>query len=158
MITADLIRLVDDVELITPGRWSISGRQPVELRTSGWRRRRRPAIATGELVIDEDPWRSTLCLVVTPLDPELADAALTISAILTTADSTGAWLLHGTSVRADESIPVTIDVRYRGVYRQRSHATAWLTIRSTVPALDGRGRGDELFGHLNADAPGEEIE
>ena len=154
MITADLIRLLDNVELLSPGRWTITGRQPVELRTSGWRRRRSPAIATGELLIDDDPWRSTLCVVVTPLDPELADAALTINATLTTADSTGGWLLHGTAVRADEATPVTIDVRYRGVYRHGRRATAWLTVRSTVPALDGRGRGDELFGHLNADAPG----
>ena len=153
MITTDLIRLLDDVELPTPGRWTITGSQPVELCTSRWRRRRRTAIATGELVIDHEPARSTLRLVITPRDPEPADAALTISAVLTRADSSGAWLFHGTAVRGNEAAPVTIDIRYNGVYCQRLHATAWLTVHSTVPSIDGRGRRDVLFGHLNADAP-----
>jgi hypothetical protein len=153
MITTDLIRLLDDIELPSPGRWTISGRQPVELRTTGWRRRRRPAFATGELLVDDDPRRSTLSLVVTPLDPELADATLTVNAVLDSADASGTWLLHGTAVRGEATTPITIDVQYRGVYPQQRRSTAWLTIRSTVPSAGGRGRGDELFGHLNADAP-----
>ena len=119
MITRDLIRLLDDVELPSPGRWTISGRQPVELRTTGWRRRRRPAFATGELVVDEDPRRATLSLIVTPLDPELADATLTVNAVLGRADAGGTWLLHGTAVHGEATTPITIDVQYRGVYPQR---------------------------------------
>ena len=157
MITTDLIRQLDDVELLAPGRWTISGRQPVELRTTGWRRRRRPAFAIGELLVDDDPRRSALSLVVTPLDPELADAALTVTAVLRSAVASGSWLLDGTAVRGKATTPVIIDVQYRGVYRQQRRSTAWLTIRSTVPSAGGRGRGDELFGHLNADAPQQEI-
>ena len=148
MITTDLIRLLDDVELLSPGRWTISGRQPVELRTTGWRRRRRPAFATGALLVDDDPRRSTLSLIVTPLDPELADATLTVNAVLDSADASGTWLLHGTAVRGQATTPITIDVQYRGVYPQQRRSTAWLTIAAPFPA-----RGDELFGHLNADAP-----
>ena len=65
MTTTDLIRLLDDVELLCPGRWTIAARQPVVLLGASGLRRHRVAARTlgGALTIAADPLASTLDLI-----------------------------------------------------------------------------------------------
>jgi hypothetical protein len=149
--TTNLIRRVDGVELPAAGWWAIAARQPVSLRTVGLRRRTMSATVSGGVTIGDDPGDSTLDLLVSPWAAESPDDDLAIHAVLAQADANGAWRFSG-SVAATVTVPIVVDVRYRGVYRRADRATAWLTVRAGLPGLGNRPRL-VLDADLNADAP-----
>lgn len=146
MTTDDLIRLLDGIELPTPGNWRIAAGQPVTLQRGGWRRRPAHTDAAGALVVADEPRQSTLGMRVT--SPS-GHPDLTISAQLAAASSHGSWRFAG-SVRGTVELPITLDVTYHGVYRHGEEATAWLTVRADLPAIGGQPAA-VLTGELNAD-------
>lgn len=148
--TANLIRRVDGVELPAAGWWVIAARQPVSLRTVGLRRRTMSATVSGGVTIGDDPRDSTLDLLVSPWSADSPDD-LAIHATLAQADADGGWRFTG-SVAATVTVPIVVDVRYRGVFRRADRATAWLTVRAGLPALGNRPRL-VLDADLNAEAP-----
>lgn len=149
LTTHDLIRHVDDVELPVPGWWPIPARQPVDLRTTGWRRRMLTATVAGGMTMADRPLESTLDLLVSVSDGTHDD--LVLRADLVTAHLAGTWRLAGT-VTGAVTAPVTVDVRYHGVYRHGGRATAWLAVRARLPRAGRRG-GLVLRGDLHADHP-----
>ena len=89
----------------------------------------------GELVIDEDPARSTLALTVTAPDGRAEVGDVRISAALTYADAAGEWYFTG-SARSPRPAPVALHVRYLGVYRRAHRAMASLRISAELPGTD----------------------
>jgi len=152
MITNELIRRVDDVELPTPGWWGIAARQPVSLRTVGLRRRTITGTVAGGVTIAEDPSDSTLDLLISPGGADSAEHDLTIHASLTSAHADGSWRFAG-SVAGTVTVPVAVDVTYHGVFKRADRALAWLTVEAALPGLGGRPRR-VLTGDVNADHPG----
>ena len=152
MITADLIRKVDDVELPVPGRWGIAAQQPVSLRTVGLRRRTIAGTMSGGVSIAEDPADSTLDVFISANGTDGAEQDLAIHATLASADAHGTWRFDGL-LEARVAVPVAVDVTYHGVYRRADRALAWLTLAATLPGL-GRRPKLVLAAHVNADHPG----
>jgi hypothetical protein len=149
MNAADLIRTIDDVEVPTIGRWMIHRHQPVTLRpTTGWRRRVIPAVASGTLVVADDPLESILSLAIETTD----GLGIDLLGRLVEAGSLGAWRVDGAVSLGGAIGSFTCDVDYHGVFRHGERATAWLTVRAVLPTGPARrGLAFELEAELNAE-------
>jgi hypothetical protein len=147
--TANLIRRVDGVELPASEWWAIAAGQPVSLRTTGLRRRTMSGTVSGGVTIADDPCDSTIDLHLSTRGGAGTDLA--IHAALVSADADGVWRFAG-SVAGTVTVPIVVDIRYRGVFRRAGRATAWLTVHAGLPRLDGRPRL-VLDADVNAELP-----
>ena len=152
MTISELIRTVGDVELPAAGCWAIAAQQPVSLRTTGLRRRTMTGTVSGGVTFADDPPDSTLDLLIGPEAAGGPGHQLAIHATLTSAGADGTWRFSG-SMMGTVTVPVAVDVTYRGVYRRGDRATAWLTVQARLPGLGGRPRL-LLAGDVNLDDPG----
>ena len=134
------IRRHEGIEVPAAGLWPLLTSSYVS-RSSARGGREQLAIASGWLDLDVQPAASWMHL-------ELADRLIDLTVIEIADDAYGmsAWHLAGRSVADERHDPVTMALRYHGVYRRGPEMWAWYSGSAVIGAATGRRRtaGDRL--------------
>ena len=127
----DLIRMIDGVHAPAAGPWEIGGGQSIGLTARGLRTRTLlTRVLRGTLVVTEEVLGSSLDFTV--LVPDMR-CPLGFSTRVTHLLSAESWQADGTTTTASGSRPVSLSLRYNGVFCQRGRQPSlWLTIQATV--------------------------
>jgi hypothetical protein len=134
------IRRHEGIEVPAAGLWPLLTSSYVS-RSSARGERQQLAITSGWLDLDVQPAASWMHL-------ELADRAidLTVTDIADDTHGLAAWHLAGRSVAGEQRDPVTMALRYHGVYRRGPEMWAWYSGSAVIGAPTRRRRtaGDRL--------------
>jgi hypothetical protein len=129
--SADLIRTINGAQAPAAGRWEIGSGQHLDLAARVVRTRVLPArVLPGTLIVTDDLLGSALefTLLVSSTRTRVG-----FSARVTQLLSVDSWQADGTTTIAGASRPVSLRLRYNGVFRQRERQPVlWLTIHATV--------------------------
>ena len=128
---ADLIRTIDGVHAPAAGAWEIGRGQNIGLTARGLRTRSvSTRVVHGTLVVTEELLGSSLDFtVLVPDTGSYVGFSTRVSRLL----SVECWQGAGTVTTADGSCPVSLSLRYNGVFCQRGRQPSlWLTIQATV--------------------------
>ncbi len=128
---ADLIHTVCDVEGPVAGSWEIGSGQGFGLIARGLRTRAVCArVVSGTLVVTDDLVGSSLDLAVLVTD---ARRCVAFNARVLRVEPDNSWHADGTMTTASGSRPVSLQLRYNGVFCQRGRRPSlWLTIQASV--------------------------
>ena len=128
---ADLIHPIGGVHSLATGAWEIGRGQSIQLTARGLRTASVPTrVAHGTLVVTDELLGSSLDFTVLVPDTESYIGFSTrVSRLL----SVECWQGVGTVTTAGGSCPVSLILRYNGVFAQRGRPQSlWLTIQATV--------------------------
>ena len=128
---ADLIRTIDGVHAPAAGAWEIGRGQNIGLTARGLRTRSvSTRVVHGTLVVTEELLGSSLDFtVLVPDTGSYVGFSTRVSRLL----SVECWQGAGTVTTAGGSCPVSLSLRYNGVFCQRGRQPSlWLTIQATV--------------------------
>ncbi len=128
--TAGLVRTLGGVDVPAAGPWEIGGGQRLGLAAGGLRKRFLSAqVDRGTLVVTDDLLDSSLDFSVLVGETNLrVDFSTRVTRLL----SVDSWQADGTSRIAGCVRPVTLRLRYNGVFRQRGRpASLWLAVQGT---------------------------
>ena len=128
---ADLIHTVCDVEGPVAGPWEIGGGQGFGLIARGLRTRAvRARVVRGTLVVADDLLGSSLDLEVLVTD---VSCSVAFNARVTRVERDNSWHADGRITTASGSRPVSLRLRYNGVFCQRGRRPSLsLTIQANV--------------------------
>ncbi len=128
---ADLIRTIDGVDAPAAGAWELGRGQNIGLTARGLRTRSVPTrVAHGTLVVTEELLGSSLDFTV--LVPDTG-SYVGFSTRVSRLSSVECWQGAGTVTTAADSCPVSLSLRYNGVFCQRGRQPSlWLTIQANV--------------------------
>jgi hypothetical protein len=128
---ADLVRTIGGVQAPAAGPWEIGSGQGLGLTARRLRTRALPArVLRGTLIVTDDLLGSSLDF--TMLEPDTG-RCVDFSTRVTQMLSVDSWHASGTTTSASGSRPVSLSLRYNGVFRQRGRPPSlWLTIQATV--------------------------
>ncbi len=128
---ADLIHTVCEVEGPVAGPWEIGGGQGFGLIARSLRTRAvRARVVRGTLLVADDLVGSSLDLEVLVTDVRCCVA---FNARVIRVEPDNWWHADGTMTTASGSRPVSLRLRYNGVFCQRGRQPSlWLTIQATV--------------------------
>jgi hypothetical protein len=128
---ADLTRTIAGVQAPAAGRWEIGGGQRLDLAARVLRTRVLPArVLPGTLIVTDDLLGSSLDFTTLVSNTK---TCVGFSARVTQLLSIDSWQADGTITIAGDTRPVTLRLRYNGVFRQREREPVlWLTIHATV--------------------------
>ena len=127
----DLIRIVGSVQAPAAGPWEIGSGQRLGLAARGWRSRTLSArILNGTLTVTDDVVGSSLDFTLLVLD---SGSCVDVSATVTRLLSVDSWQAEGTTATTIGARPVSIRLRYNGVFRQRGRQPSlWITVEAAV--------------------------
>jgi hypothetical protein len=150
-----LVRMTGDVHEPAAGEWGVGAGQRLELASRGARTRAVSArVVGGTLRVGDDLLDSSLAFTMSVPG---ADTVVGFDTRLTHVVSVDSWQAEGSMTTIGEARPVTLHLRYNGVFRQRERQPSlWLTIRAIIdlPEIRGvvgsrRARGLHLAADLN---------
>ncbi len=129
--SVDHVRTIGGVDAPAAGPWEIGSGQRIGLVAGGLRPQQLPArVLCGTLIVTDDLLGSALDFTMLVTDTRHRfDFSTRVSRLV----SVDWWQADGTMATADGSRPVSLWLRYNGVFRQRGRQPSlWLTIQTTV--------------------------
>ncbi len=149
---ADLIRTIGSVQAPAVGPWEIGSGQRFGLAAGRWRSKALNArVLSGTLIITDDLLGSSLDFTV--LEPDTG-CCVGFSARVARLLSVDSWQADGRTTATTGSRPVSLRLRYNGVFCERGRQPSlWLTVEANVnlPELEV-AVGSRRAGRLKAAA------
>jgi hypothetical protein len=137
-VSAGFVRYVDDIEVPSPGSWSVLRTSHVAIADSRPDHPVPTRIIDGSLAVAEHPEQSTIVLHLHGREPMTFVGGPT----KVNADRRGMsrWSIAGTLQCGGLAEPMTLALSYHGVFRSRGHARAWFSGSGAVEASPRRNR------------------
>lgn len=128
------IRCLGAMEIPAPGRWPLQTTSYIAHHSKRGNREQL-AVRTGWLDLDNDPAQCWLHI-------ELADRVLDLTATDIHEDSDGlsAWQMTGIADDGTDRLPMTMSLRYHGVFRRGGEMWAWFSGTGVIDGRDGSRR------------------